>query len=70
MNLSNSSMELNGSLKDLRILWEETKTVWNDGVRQDFEEQRYIPLEQRVLSAIRAMERLAPILEKLQQDCA
>jgi hypothetical protein len=69
MSLSSSSMELNGSLKDLRVLWEETKAVWNDAVRQDFERTFWEPLETRVLTAIRAMERLAPILEKAHQEC-
>jgi hypothetical protein len=69
MNLSSSSMELNGSLKDLRALWEKTKEVWNDPVRQSFEDQHYVPLELSVLAAIRAIERLAPILEKVQHEC-
>jgi hypothetical protein len=69
MNLSNSSMELNGSLKDLRILWDETKEVWNDPVGREFEENRWLPLEARVRSALRAMERLAPIMEKVQHEC-
>ena len=69
MNLSSSSMELNGSLKDLRALWEKTKEVWNDPVRQAFEDQHYVPLELSVLAAIRAIERLAPILEKVQHEC-
>ena len=69
MNLSNSSMEMNGTLKDLRILWEHTKSIWNDSVRQDFDDNHYTPLERHVLSAIRAMERLAPALEKMQHEC-
>jgi hypothetical protein len=62
-------MELSAALKELRILWDETKVVWNDAVRRDFEEHQYLPLEQRVLGGIRAMERLAPILEKVQHEC-
>jgi hypothetical protein len=62
-------MEMNGTLKDLRILWDETKEVWNDSVRQDFEKNHWQPMESRVLGGIRAIERLAPILEKLQRDC-
>ncbi len=69
MNLSNSSMELNGALKDLRILWDETRTVWNDPVGRDFEENRWLPLEARVRAALRAMERLAPLIEKVQNEC-
>jgi hypothetical protein len=69
MNLSNSSMELNGKLKDMRILWDETKAIWNDPVGRNFEEHHWLPLEARVRSALRAMERLAPVLEKIQHDC-
>lgn len=69
MNVTNSSMELNGTLKEMRLLWEQTKTIWNDAVRDDFEQNHYTPLERYVLSAIRAMERLAPVLEKMQHDC-
>ncbi|HEV3119968.1 MAG TPA: hypothetical protein VGY58_23105 [Gemmataceae bacterium] len=69
MHLSSSSMELNGGLKDLRALWETTKDVWNDPVRIVFEEQHYVPLEHSVLGAIRAIERLAPVMEKCQHEC-
>jgi hypothetical protein len=69
MNLSNSSMEMNSTLKDLRILWEETKSVWNDSVREDFEKNQWQATEQRMLAGIRAIERLAPVLEKMQRDC-
>jgi hypothetical protein len=62
-------MEIGGALKDLRILWEETKAVWNDPVRDSFEEHQWIPLETSVLAGIRAMNQLAPIMEKLRQDC-
>ena len=69
MNMTNSSMEMHGALKDLRARWEQTREVWNDAVRIDFEEHHYFTLERQVLQAIRAMERLAPILEKMQQEC-
>jgi hypothetical protein len=69
MNLSSSSMELSNGLKDLRIAWDTTKDVWNDQVRIAFDEQHYLPLEQSVLGAIRAIERLNPILEKCRQEC-
>ncbi|HLN30444.1 MAG TPA: hypothetical protein VK395_22060 [Gemmataceae bacterium] len=69
MNLSNSSMELNGTLKDLRVLWEETKAVWSDPVSRDFEEHRWLPIDERVRAALRAMERLAPVIERVQHEC-
>jgi len=69
VSLNSSSMELGGALKDLRIFWEETKAVWNDPVRDSFEEHRWIPLETSVLGGLRAMNQLAPIIEKVRQEC-
>jgi hypothetical protein len=69
MSLGSSSMELGGALKDLRVLWEETKTVWNDPVRQFFEENHWRPLERRVLGGLHAIDQLAPILDKIRQEC-
>jgi hypothetical protein len=69
VNLSGSSMELNSSLKELRILWEETQAVWNDSVRRDFEEHHLMPFVAQVTSLLRAVERLSPVLEKVQHDC-
>jgi hypothetical protein len=70
MSLNSSTMELNAALKNLRILWEETKTVWNDPVRKAFEEQYWQPLEGSTIAGIRAMNHLSPIMEKLRQECA
>jgi hypothetical protein len=62
--------ELNTSLKDLRVLWEQTKTSWHDPVSQDFEERYWTALEAQVVSALRAMDRLGPILAKAQRECS
>jgi hypothetical protein len=69
MNLSSSSMELNGTLKEMRQHWEETKEVWRDPVCTYFEERYWLPLQAHVLSTLRAIERLSPILERLHHDC-
>jgi hypothetical protein len=69
MNLTSSSSELNGTLKELRLRWEETTAIWNDPVRQDFQEHQWQPLQERVLAALRAMDRLAPVLEKVRHEC-
>jgi hypothetical protein len=69
MNLSSSSMELHGALKELRILWQETQAVWNDPVRREFEQQFWEPFQEQILSALRAVERLSPILDRVRHDC-
>jgi hypothetical protein len=60
---------LSSGLKDLRLLWEQTKLVWNDPVREAFEEQQWNVLEQRVMGALRAVERIGPIIDRLQHEC-
>jgi hypothetical protein len=62
--------ELNTALKDLRVLWEQTKSGWDDPVSRDFEERYWTALETQVVSALRAMDRLAPILAKAQRECS
>ncbi len=70
MSLTAGWTELNNALKDLRVLWAETKNTWDDPVSQEFDERYWSPLESQVVSALRAMERLTPILAKAQRDCS
>jgi hypothetical protein len=70
VSLTTGWTELNNALKDLRVLWQETRADWDDPVSQDFEEHTWTPLENQVVSALRAMDRLAPILAKAQRDCS
>jgi hypothetical protein len=61
--------ELNYALKTLQEHWEQMKTQWDDAVRQAFEEQFWLPLESQVRATLRGIERLAPVLLKMQKDC-
>jgi hypothetical protein len=70
MSLHASWTELNSALKTLRERWEDAKAQWNDAVRDDFEEQFWLPLEAQVRSTLRGIERLNPTLVKLKQDCS
>lgn len=70
MNLSSGWIELNSSLKTMRVRWDEVKTDWHDSVCREFEENHWIPLEAQVVSTLRAIDRLAPILAKAQQECS
>lgn len=69
MSVTTGTMDLTAALKDLRIRWEQATLVWNDPVRREFEEQFWDPLVERTVAALRAMDRLAPVLMKLRQDC-
>ena len=60
---------LYGSLKDLRIRWEDTQRVWHDPVSKEFDEKQFQPLEGQAQAAIRGMDRLAQILHQMQGEC-
>ncbi len=70
MSLNASWAELNTALKDLRLLWEETRAGWDDPVSQEFEEKYWAALEGNVVAALRAMDRLGPVLMKAQRECS
>ncbi len=69
MSVTTGTMDLNAALKVLRLRWDEATLVWNDSVRHEFEEQVWLPLTERVVATLRAMDRLAPVLIKMRQDC-
>ncbi len=69
MSLTTGSMDLNGALKNLTLKWNDVTLVWHDAVRREFEEQFWDPLAARVVATLRAMDRLAPALTKMRQEC-
>jgi hypothetical protein len=69
VSVTTAQLDMHSALKDLRVRWEDVSAVWNDAVRREFENQHWEPLVQRVVAALRAMDRLGPVLMKLRQDC-
>jgi hypothetical protein len=70
MNLTTGWIELNSSLKTMRLRWEEIKNDWNDPVSREFEEKDWAPIEAQVEAALRAIDRLSPLLAKAKQECS
>lgn len=68
-NLSAGYAVLNHSLKVLRVLWDETRIEWNDPVGRSFQENQWEPLELKVVAALRAIDRMTPVLASMQRDC-
>ena len=68
--MSTGSARLNHALKTLRERWDETKGYWSDEVARDFEKNHLVPLESQTNNAIRGMEKLAEVLNKLRHDCS
>ncbi len=70
MSLGTGWAELQSALKDLRKHWDTVQGVWKDAARDDFEDNDWGPLEERVRAALRAMDRLSQVLGQMKQDCS
>jgi len=68
--MSAGSGALKHALKNLREQWEITREQWHDGVARDFEKNHLIPLDQQVNNALRGMDKITEVLQKLRHDCS
>jgi hypothetical protein len=68
-DLSIISSSLHFALKTLRIRWDETSEIWNDSVRVNFEETYLAPLEPQVVITLKAINRLAQVLARANEEC-
>ena len=69
MGLYEGRGNLNKSLKDLVIKWQQTKQDWNDVVAQEFEKKYMDPMEQALKAAISAMDQMAQTMSKIDSEC-
>jgi hypothetical protein len=70
VSLTTASISLADGLKTTGTLWEEARAGWNDPVSQAFEDNYWIPLKTQVEATLGALDRLAPILARAQQECS
>lgn len=70
MSLTTTSISLADGLKTADLLWEQARETWDDPVAQSFENDYWLPLKTQVEAALGAIDRLAPILARAQQDCS
>jgi hypothetical protein len=68
VNVSTGASQLNMAMKNLKAQWENIKPDWQDAVQQEFEENHYKPLHERVQLTLREMERLDQVFAKLRRD--
>jgi hypothetical protein len=69
-DLSIVASSLHHAMKTLRFQWDETQDVWNDSVRRQFEEQYLVPLEPRVSTMLKAVNRLSQIFARASEECS
>lgn len=70
MNLDLNRNKIFREFEALRLRWEKTAAVWQDVVQQEFAEVYWKRLEEAVVSALAAMDRLAPILVQVREQCS
>jgi hypothetical protein len=68
VSLDTSRYQLHTALKTVRLRWDETCEVWNDGVRQEFEKEFWNHVEPGVRAAISALDRLAVAIGLMKQE--
>jgi hypothetical protein len=60
---------LYGTLKDLRIRWEDVQRGWDDPVSKDFDENLLQPLMAEANAVIRGIDRLTQVMHQMQNEC-
>ena len=69
-DMSAGSARLKHALKNLREHWDITREKWHDSVARDFEKNHLIPLDQQVNNALRGMDKISEVLQKVRHDCS
>jgi hypothetical protein len=67
-NLNVTAAALDDAWQRLRQRWEETKALWNDPVRWQFEREFWQPLESQMLTTQKEMERLAQMIAQARRS--
>ncbi len=53
----------------LRHRWADTDSIWKDVVREEFQKEKWAPLENSVLTCLSALDRIAPVLIQIREQC-
>lgn len=69
MSASGSRGLLTLATRHLMARWDETRVSWRDQKAADFEATYLGELSEQVASALRALEELDHLLEKIHADC-
>ena len=69
MNLSGSKALLTDSTRELLAKWGETKVSWHDRKAREFEETWIAGLAETLNHALRVIDELDKLLDKVHADC-
>jgi hypothetical protein len=68
VSLTTASIGLADGIKTVGVLWEQAREGWDDPVARDFENSHWLPLKNQIEATLAALDRLAPILARAQQE--
>lgn len=69
MSLDATRARLVGLTRELSARWRETRDLWTDAKRDEFEERFLAPLWAGVDRADTALEQLDELVSKVRKDC-
>jgi hypothetical protein len=68
--MSSGTARLKHAMKTLNERWDSTREQWADANAIEFEKNHLVPVEQQVENALRGMEKLSEVLQKVRADCS
>lgn len=69
MGMHEGRAQLAEAMKQLHRRWLDAQFSWNDSRSKDFQENVLQPLEKDIRAALGAMDQMAALLSRIQQDC-
>jgi hypothetical protein len=69
MSASNAKGILTGATRQLQARWEDTRRTWRDQKAAEFEQTHLEPLIRDLAAALRTIEELDLLLQKIHADC-
>lgn len=68
-DLTSGAGRMQDAMKTLKLRWDETKAVWNDARRAEFEAAYIEPLEPQVRMTLDRLRRLTLVFSQAFQEC-
>jgi uncharacterized protein YukE len=69
MSLMESKGALANAMKEFLARWQDVRSVWSDTQSQEFEKVYVQQIEQDVRGAVKALDHMDQVLQKIEYDC-
>ncbi len=69
MSINVAKANLMDAVKQLRIRWNHIASSWDDAARRQFEKDFIDPLDSKVLMAVKGLDHVAELQERVKREC-